>query len=122
QWQIPNGEVPPTIMVAPTGKILPPAIDDINNEFHHHQQRNPPTTIAIQWALSTTQPTWNRTQFTTCEKLPNYTSLDFIVGNELPPLVSSLLVKIRHCVSIVCGEIRCWCHSWDFAINIAVAS
>ncbi|CAG8770137.1 28105_t:CDS:2, partial [Dentiscutata erythropus] len=54
-------------------------------------------------------------------------SLDFavgvsIVGDELSLLVSSLLVKIHCCVGIVCGKIRCWCRSWDFAINVAVAS
>ncbi|CAG8855078.1 45833_t:CDS:2, partial [Gigaspora margarita] len=45
-----------------------------------------------------------------------------VVGDELSPLISSLLVKIRRCVGIVYGEIRHWCRSWNFAINVAVAS
>ncbi|CAG8857146.1 1567_t:CDS:2, partial [Gigaspora margarita] len=54
-------------------------------------------------------------------------SLDFavgvaVVGGKLSPLVSSLLVKIRRCVGIVYGEIRRWCHFWNFAVNVAIAS
>ncbi|CAG8857227.1 6524_t:CDS:1, partial [Gigaspora margarita] len=51
-------------------------------------------------------------------------SLDFAVGvavvsGKLSPLVSLLLVKIRRCVGIVYGEIRRWCRSWNFAVNVA---
>ncbi|CAG8767652.1 5837_t:CDS:2, partial [Gigaspora margarita] len=117
-------------MAAPTGKILPLAMDNTNDEFYHYQQQNPPTTIAIQMGVinNTTHLEWlhkqhnslpaknyqiivnaNHSNNTYMEKRKTF--LDFaigvaVVGSELSPLVLSLLVKICRCVGIVYGEIR----------------